>query len=204
MFPRSLAFLGLACLPLASCVSATGEVASVDPAVRSEPVFDASSFVPAGFKVLRVVQGDLNGDSLADSVVVATPDTADANRRFRRRVISIATARADGGYELAARNEVLAACEVCGGAVGDGLSDVSIKNGELVVINEGGIRARWSDVYTFRFDASSSDWLLVRYSGHVSSQMDQQSKRVELTVDDFGTKRFAELEADALPRPTIN
>jgi hypothetical protein len=204
MFPRSLASLGLACLPLASCVSVTGGLASVDPAVRSEPVFDASPFVPAGFEVLRVVQGDLNGDLLEDAVVVATPDTTDPNRRFTRRVISIATARPDGGFELAARNESLASCEVCGGAIGDGLSDVSITNGELVVVNEGGIRARWSDVYKFRFDASSSDWLLVRYSGHVSSQMDHQSRRVELKAEDVGTKRFAELQPEDLPRPTIN
>lgn len=203
MSPRVLLFCGLAGLPLSACSVTSGERASVAPAEQPVPAFDATTFVPAGFDLVRVARGDLNGDGREDAVVVTMPDDSDPQARFARRTLSIVVTTSNGAFALTAQNSVLAGCQVCGGSMGDGLAEVTITDGTLVVVNEGGIRARWSDVYTFRYNAVIGDALLVKYSSAVSSQVDQLSDQIELAVADFGVKRFSALSQDDLPRATI-
>jgi hypothetical protein len=184
-------------------VSAAKEPAAVPAPQPLQADFDPNSFVPKGFKSVRIARGDLNGDGLEDVVIVTMPDETDSEARFARRTLSIVVASPNGKFSLVSKNAMLAGCEVCGGSMGDGLADVSVSNGALTVANEGGIRARWSDVYTFKHEVALNDWVLVKYSSRVSSQIDQKWELIESTPEDFGVKRFAEIKQDDLPRATI-
>lgn len=202
MSPRRLLLLLMAIL-IVGCVSAAGEPGAASRPIPAPPEFNAVEFVPSGDKLVRVVRGDVNGDGRDDAVVVTMPDDSDPEARFARRTLSIVVADPVGGFAVSSKNAVLAGCKVCGGSMGDGLADVAIKDGSLVVVNEGGVRARWSDRYTFRYDAGTRDWILVAYISRVSSQADQKSMLIESTAKDFGVKRFADLAQDDLPRATI-
>ena len=191
------------CMALAGWHGAAKESASAPAQQPLESDFNPAPFLREGFKLVRVARGDLNGDSLADAVIVTMPDETDPEARFARRTLSILVASPNGTFSLVSQNTMLAGCEVCGGSMGDGLADVSISNGALTVANEGGIRAGWSDVYTFRYEVAINDWALVKYRSLVSSQFDQQSGLIESTPEDFGVKRFAELKQDDLPRATL-
>jgi|JI8StandDraft_2_1071088.scaffolds.fasta_scaffold28592_2 hypothetical protein len=191
------------CMALAGCEGAAKESASAPAQRPLESDFNPVPFLREGFKVVRVARGDLNGDSLADAVIVAMPDETDPEARFARRMLSIVVASPNGTFSLVSQNTMLAGCEVCGGSMGDGLAEVSISDGALTVANEGGIRAGWSDVYTFRYEVAINDWALVNYRSLVSSQVDQQSGLIESTPEDFGVMRFAELKQDDLPRATL-
>lgn len=203
MAPRLTPALILLCAVLAGCASAVPERPSVAEERLSPSEFDPGAFVPQGSKSVRIVRGDLNGDGRDDAVVVTMPDSTDPEARFARRTLSIVIAGPNGTFDVASKNTSLAGCEVCGGAMGDGLAEITIGGGALTVVNEGGIRARWSDAYTFKRDAAIGDWVLVAYSSRVSSQVDQRSESFDSTTADFGVRRFAELRQDDLPRATL-
>jgi hypothetical protein len=166
---------------------------------------DWSPFVPAGFELLRVVRGDLNADGRDDAVVVATPGRGDPQARFKPRALSIALSRAEGSFTLAAQNTVLAACATCGGRFGDALVRTAIREGTVVIVNEGGsATSGWSNEYTFGRDASTGEFVLIRYHAVVSSQRSQMSKHVDRTPADFGLRRFADVSSKDLPIPTLD
>lgn len=166
---------------------------------------DWSPFVPVGFELLRVVHGDLNADGRDDAVVVATPERSDPQARFKPRALSIALSHAEGRFGLAAQNTTLAACATCGGRFGDALVRTDIRNGTVVIVNEGGsATSSWSNEYTFSRDASTGEFVLVRYKAVVSSQRSQMTKHVDQTPDDFGLRRFADFSSNDLPIPTLD
>lgn len=205
MSPRSLLLSSIVCLPLSACGTPPGESPSVAPADRPVPAFDAATFVSAGFELLRVERGDLNADGIEDALVVATRSSANPDARSAPRALSIVTSRPDGSYALSATNTELAACATCGGRFGDGLVLTEVKDGVIVVVNEGGsARYGWSNEYTFKLDVDRDRWMLQRYRAVVSSQPDQKFKRLEQFPADFGERSFDSLTPEDLPIPTFD
>jgi len=138
MPPRTLSFLGLLCVALVACGNVAVKRTPVTTSASVQPDIDVAEFVPPGFELLRVVRGDLNADGRKDALVIATRDASDPQALFVPRAVSIVLSCAGGGYELSARNTTLAACGGCGGRFGDGLVETSIKDGAMVIVNEGG------------------------------------------------------------------
>lgn len=186
-----------------------GCAASVKPDSETPPPQPASddwaAFAPPGFSVTRVERGDLDADGREDALVVATRDRSDPQWRFAPRALSIALARPEGGFALAAQNTTLAACAACGGRFGDGLVRTAIENAAVVIVNEGGsATSGWSNRYTFKRDATTGAWRLDGYAAVVSSQRDQASKRVEQSSEDFGARPFEGLSPKDLPIPKLD
>ncbi|WP_397574334.1 hypothetical protein [Silanimonas sp.] len=168
-------------------------------------MFDATAFVPAGFELLRVERGDLNADGIADALVVATRSAESPEADSAPRALSIVTSRPDGAYALSAVNTGLAACATCGGRFGDGLVLTTIRDGAIVVVNEGGsARYGWSNEYTFKLDADGERWLLRQYRAVVASQPDQKFKRIDQSPADFGDRSFEGLTPEDLPIPKFD
>ena len=138
---------------------------------------DFSAYVPKGWKIIKSVKGDLNGDNQADAVLVLQkqdkaniiPNDSmgqtelDTNPRMLKVLFKQA-----GGYKTAVENTTLIPPEsnkdnVC---LDDPLSDVSIDKGRLKVRFEGFYSCGnwWKDYSDYLFRYQNDRFLLIGYS----------------------------------------
>ncbi len=159
------------------------------PALAAEPVIPASAataeaFVPTGWTLDRRAQGDLNGDGVADLVLVVRdldpanivtktgglgPATFDANRR----ILIIAFGRGAGGFDLALRNSTFIPLRT-DAVLADYLDEnaIQIARGRLSItltwFEEFGSWNRGAYSYVFRYRAGVFE--LTTYDSMVSAR----------------------------------
>jgi hypothetical protein len=119
-------------------------------------------FVPAGWKVLKQAEGDLNKDNVPDAALVLASlqedgDSLEATEAPRPLLILLK--QADGAYVLSGTNPDLILCKMCGGVFGDPLEDLKIQRGVVVITHYGGSNQKWGTTHRFRFQ--DGDWYLI-------------------------------------------
>lgn len=122
-------------------------------------------FVKTGYEVLDFAKQDMNGDKLADYILILkkagedtiTFDNAEWNAV---RPIMLIVNQPGGKLEKIAENNELILCRNCGGAMGDPYQGITTKPGEFTVDFYGGSSWRWSDQYLFRYDKVKKNWFM--------------------------------------------
>lgn len=121
---------------------------------------EINAFIPKGFEVLELTTGDINNDKLLDFILVCK-SKKEAEDGGLPRLMILVLQDANKKYKVAKKSEQLIMCAGCGGVMGDPFSGVEInKDGTFSVQHYGGSSWRWSKDATFRFDASTKNWIL--------------------------------------------
>jgi hypothetical protein len=119
-------------------------------------------FVPAGWKVLKQAEGDLNKDGVPDAVLALASIQEDASAEEAMeapRPLLILLKQADGSFVLSGSHPDFILCKMCGGVFGDPLEGVKIERGTVVVTHYGGSNQKWGTTHRFRFQ--DGDWYLI-------------------------------------------
>jgi hypothetical protein len=150
------------------------------PAV-AETAAAAEGFVPKGWRLLGKAAGDLNGDGLADAVVVAAHDVEGSGPEDvweEPRLLVIALAEPGGRLRRSAVSADVVMCRGCGGVFGDPFESAWVERGTVVVHHYGGSRDRWA--YTDRFRLQDGAW---RYIGATYASTDNLDLSYEESRD---------------------
>lgn len=125
-----------------------------------EPKFElpesAKKFVPEDYEVLMGVAGDLTGDGNSDIAVVLShesekTETDDVDSIPSRKLL-ILLSDGEGGYLEVISNENVILCKWCGGALGDPLWEINIKDdGVLNIHHYAGSASRWGYNHNYKF-----------------------------------------------------
>lgn len=129
-----------------------------------------SGFVPAGWKLEEQIDGDLNGDGVADHALKLIEDKPATNKddtmNERGRALILVFEDKDGKYSNAAVADKLLQCASCGGAfygVSPAPANVSIKKGVLIVEQDHGSRDVTDVTFRFRFDEQPNMFILIGF-----------------------------------------
>lgn len=173
---------------------------------RNELKDDSQAFVPAGAKLLETSKGDLNGDGIEDALLVIDPPargTLTVGEEGPNRILMLVLGRADGKWQLAARNDKLVPCSTCGGVMGDPFGYARVSAGSFTVVNSGGSRERWTDSYTFRFAPADKAWWLEGVSRQVVDTDSDAENKKDFTVAELGRVRFEDFDPSRVPAVTL-
>ena len=160
-------FAVAAALAFAGAAQADITIPKVDYPALPRQAKSAEGFAPPGWKIEKVVSGDLNGDGAPDLVMVlkdADPKNSIKNDGLgsdpfdtNPRILAVAFARKDGGYDLVVENHLLIPRPTATN-LEDFLSEsggVSVKNGSLRValylFADAGGWDMGTTTYTFRW-----------------------------------------------------
>ncbi len=170
--------------------SAAPEAPSGDSA-NSASGDNLEAFLPAGASILSSATGDLNGDGRLDAVIVVDPARADDefSGNGPARIMMLLTRDTSGALRKAAQNDKVVPCADCGGMFGDPFQFVSVENGVITVVNEGGAGAYWADEFVFKF-VPEGDWQLVKATRVVTQRSTNETNRIDLSQKDFGVISF--------------
>ncbi len=141
-----------------------------------------SAFVPKGWKVEDKMTGDLNGDSLPDTVLQILNESNDGGEYDRSLLILFKTK--DGKFTKAAEAKKVIRCSGCGGMLGDGPADIKIENGVLIVSQLYGSREATDYLHRFRFEPSTKKFLLI---GEDINNYDRGTGASEVTSTNYLT-----------------
>ncbi|QWT22462.1 hypothetical protein KPL74_10795 [Bacillus sp. NP157] len=165
---------------------------------------DLKSFTSNGARILDATAGDLTGAGCDGMVLVL--DQAGAQRRLgegpARSVVLVVRDGASPAREVAS-NPCLVPSATSGGVAGDPFGYVSVRAGQVTIVNGGGSRERWSDEFVFAYDPASDDWLA---HGVVRQVMDTETgveTRIELGAADLGGVSFRDFDPSKLPEATL-
>lgn len=167
---------------------------------------DAAAFVPAGAKLLETSKGDLNGDGIADALLVVdtpAPEGLAAGENGPHRSLLLVLGTAEGKWQLAARNDRLVPCSTCGGIAGDPFGYARVDNGTVTVVTSGGSRERWTDTYTFRYAPADKAWWVDSVSRHVIDTDTDAEKKKDFTAAELGKVRFEDFDPSTLAEVTL-
>jgi len=140
---------------------------------------DESSFVPKGWKLEEKTTGDLNGDKLADSILQIKNEQETKDDESDRKLIILFKTRS-GNYTKAAESDSVIRCSSCGGMLGGGPANISVKNGVLLIDQMYGSRNGVSYLHRLRYEAGSKRFRLI---GEDVNEFD----RLELTSETTST-----------------
>lgn len=129
-----------------------------------------SGFIPAGWKLIKSAEGDLNKDGLPDvaGVLEEQPETPPSPADDgSSRVLFIALAKAGGGYRLSVQSNKAILRSGQGGAFGDPFDHISVDRGSLFLRFYGGSSERWS--YDYQFRLQNGGWFLIGVTTQVSN-----------------------------------
>jgi hypothetical protein len=128
------------------------------------------SFVPAGWKLEEQIDGDLNGDGIADHAIKLIEDkpamAKDETMNERGRALVLVFEDKDGKFRNAAVADKLLQCASCGGAfygVSPAPSNVKIQKGVLVVEQDHGSREVTDVTFRFRYDEQPNSFILIGF-----------------------------------------
>jgi len=192
IFCISILFAACADAPKES-TDTTGDKADLVTEEEQEPEEwseNPMDFTPDGYVLYQTYKGDLNRDEFEDMVAVF--NAVDSNDEMINRAVMLLTADKDGKLTMAALNKEGAYCPDCGGAMGDPLASVVIKNGYFTIEHFGGSRERWTDDPTFKYSTKDGKWYLHRRSKIVYDALDPENGSTEtmLSTRDFGVVNF--------------
>jgi hypothetical protein len=164
---------------------------------------EVTPFVEAKREAVALESGDLNGDGRKDLVLVVSDVVAESDRYDEgagSRSVMILIRQADNSLKLAARNNLVAMCQACGGAFGDPFEGVDINGTKFTVLNYGGSADRWAYHYTFAYSRRDDTWQAVRVEEinfHTLDPDKTMKKRVYTPPKDFGLITFADFDPDS-------
>ena len=120
-----------------------------------------SKFVPAGWTLESTVTGDLNGDGVADAVLVFV----EKGEGEGNRALMIAFKNAKGEYERVVTATDVLQCTSCGGMLGGEKNEPTIKieKGVLIINTLTGSRESTEQTFRFRYDPKVSKFALIGY-----------------------------------------
>ncbi len=121
---------------------------------------DEKEFVPKGWKQIDRITGNLNDDSLSDSVIQIENENAEEDDDFDR-ILLILFKTNDGKYRKGAEAKKIIRCTSCGGMLGGGPAEVKIEKGVLLISQMYGSREGTIYLHRFRFEKSSKKFLLI-------------------------------------------
>ena len=163
---------------------------------------EVKPFVETKREAVALETGDLNGDGRKDFVLVVSDVVAESDR-FEEgagsRSVMVLVREADGSLKLAARNDLVAMCQACGGAFGDPFEGVDVKGTKFTVLNYGGSAERWAYHYTFAYSRRDKTWQAVRaeeLNYHTLDPDKTMKRRVYTSPKDFGLITFADFDPD--------
>lgn len=144
--------------------------------------------------------GDLNADGRKDLILVIS-DVVSKNAPYEagERSVLILIRESNGSLDLAARNDLVAYCKNCGGALGDPFAGVTISGTRFTVSNYGGSASRWSYEFTFDYSRRDRTWQLVRAeesSFHALDPERTKRHRIYTPPKHFGLITFADFDPD--------
>ena len=152
-------------------------------------------FVPEGYVVMDQADGDLNGDGIADKILVLKLKR-DFTEEGKRPVILLIGNQVHSFRKVAENENVLLSFSD-GGIHGDPYHGISIKNGYFSFEHFGGSGRRWTQVITFKYDKEKQNWFLNKV-GSESWHIDNPNKFkfVQFTKKDFGIVPFIDYQND--------
>lgn len=144
--------------------------AAIDKSTIPATAAKLAGFVPAGWKIEKQINGDVNADGIADSLLKLVEDKPSEDKEGmkidRARALVIILKGSDGKLTNAAVADKLLQCTGCGGAfygVVDAPADVKIDKGVIVLDQDHGSREVSGMTFRFRFDAASGKFLLIGF-----------------------------------------
>lgn len=151
---------------------------------QTAPKLDSgeSAFVPKGWKVEDKMTGDLNGDSLPDTVLQIIKENAEEDEYNRSLLILFKTK--DGKFTKAAEAKKIIRCSICGGMLGGGQADIKIENGVLTISQLYGSREALDYLHRFRYEPSTKKFLLI---GEDINNYDRATGASEVTSSNYLT-----------------
>lgn len=164
----------VACMLLIICAvspaSAQDEGTVIDKSKVPATAAKTAGFVPKGWKLEEQINGDLNGDGIADHVLKLIEDKPaldkDETMNERSRAMVVVFEDKDGTLRNVAVADKLLQCASCGGAfygVGAAPANVSIAKGVLIVQQDHGSRWVTDMTYRFRYDEQPSMFILIGF-----------------------------------------
>lgn len=151
-------------------------------------------FILPGTHLLAMESADLNGDNLADYILVLEkPDVEE-----EQRPLLIITRSADGSLKRVKQNNKAVYCSNCGGMMGDPFQDVSVGPKTFTINHYGGSGWRWSTSTTFNYSRKDKTWQLVGVetsSFHAADHEKVETKHHK-PPRDFGKIDIADFDPD--------
>jgi len=163
---------------------------------------EVKRFVTKGSVPIALETGDLNGDGRKDFVLVTSeivPENAQFEEGAGARSVLILTRDGAGTLGLAASNDTVVYCKMCGGVFGDPFAGVTIQGTRFTVNNYGGSNDRWSYSYTFAYSRRDNNWQLVRVEDTSFQALDPKHTthtHIYTPPKSFGLITFADFDPD--------
>ena len=145
-------------------------------------------FIPNDYKILDQADGDLNGDKIADKIVIIKLRKELASSECRPVLILI---QQNGQFLLKVCNDSAVLSWDEGGVYGDPYHGITINFPYFSIEHFGGSGWRWNQSITFKYDISTDDWYLDKVKNewwHLSKPDSIQYKI--MTSKDFGIVKF--------------
>ncbi len=154
-------------LPFASMLSSD--------ATDEKSLSDAEKkFVPKGWKLEEKTVGDLNKDSLPDSILQIVDPNPDAEDYNRNLIILFKTK--NGGYTKVAESKRIIRCTSCGGMLGGGPADISVKKGVMIISQMYGSRNGVDYLHRLRYEPATKRFRLIGEDINEFDRLDLTSK----------------------------
>ena len=164
-------------------------------AQREAPELPApvKALIPPKSHILDAASADLNGDDLADHVVVVE-DAANAEAEDPTRTVFVIQQKATGEFTVAARSDRAVLAKSSGGAMGDPFDAISAKKKEFTLSHFGGRREKWTASYTFAYSRIDNAWQLIRIEG--SRWSENAEMQTFKPPHDFGKIALEDFDAE--------
>lgn len=152
----------------------------------SDPTLDDSEkvFVPKGWKAQDKMTGDLNGDSIPDTVLQISNENTDGGEYDRSLLILFKDKNSK--FTKAAEGKKVIRCSSCGGMLGGGAAEVKIENGILIISQIYGSREATDYLHRFRYEPSTQKFLLI---GEDVNHFDRATGASEMTSTNYLTNK---------------
>lgn len=139
------------------------------------------AFVPKGWHVLSMTEGDIDADKDADIVLALASDAEDApsNPGGLPRLL-VFLLKDKNGYTLAAKSDTAILCKTCGSAKDDPFRAPAIEGGDVVIRHETSGARRVATKHQFRYQ--DDNWYLVGKKSETTPASDTRATSVEMNL----------------------
>ncbi|WP_432664507.1 hypothetical protein R9X47_28760 [Wukongibacter baidiensis] len=114
-------------------------------------------FIPKGWAILDLAEGDLNKDGINDKAFIIEP----IDKSTLQRNLLIVFGNKDGTYTLSISSKQAILLSNEGGTFGDPFLDICVDRGSVLIKFMGG-SIRWHQYYRFRYQ--DGDWYLIGFT----------------------------------------